>query len=137
MWVPNKCQGKNEWPQTSENMSLRTWRPQTDTHRADGWEGDYSYIVTSVLQDNGSVTSSKAGGYSGAQFSQGQLRLCPCLIVYTMVQDAEPNQPLELGEKAAGHWGAETREVSGVTSLDVKKLMRSPKDNVCRGERQI
>lgn len=93
-----------------QKTSLRTWRPQTDTHRADGWEGVYSYIVTSVLQDNDSVMSSRLVATVGAQFSQGQLRLCPCLIVYTMVQDAEPNQPLELGEKAAGHWGAETRE---------------------------
>lgn len=109
-----------------QKTSLRTWRPQTDTHRADGWEGVYSYIVTSVLQDNDSVMSSRLVATVGAQFSQGQLRLCPCLIVYTMVQDAEPNQPLELGEKAAGHWGAETRESKWGDFLGYKEADEKP-----------
>lgn len=83
-------------------------------------------VVTSVLQDNDFVIHSRAGGYSGAQFSRGQFLLCPCIIVCTTVQDAEPNQPLELGEKAAGHWGAENKESKWSDFLGCKEADEKP-----------
>lgn len=43
-----------------------------------------------------------------------------------MVQGAEPNQPLELGEKAAGHWGAESKKSKWGDFLGCKEADEKP-----------